>query len=362
MRHSTEGDLHAYLDGALSGFDPDGAKRMEAHLAGCPDCRVLLETERRIRDRSSELLEVALPYPSVVPDFDSIRARGRGAVSDEGPRRLRLAWAASVAVALGAGWMGHALMRSGGGFAGAADRPAQQQAFASRESGTGAAEGSLSPDSEVDAGSAERGVDGGVAAAPDPAGTAAKMAGPPVENAGDPELRDRAIALDEVRRQAVVAAPEPSEPARLEVVVGLELEDADPMSGRPTWRVVPLEAAEPWLGRPVLRHPDLAVLDVSLSSRSGVPVVRVRQRLPDGGILELVEDGDPIVGGRSDAGLEAQQRNEAATRGADPSPSTVEPTSEPPVSTLTLMIGGVRVLASAPVASDSLLALVSSIR
>jgi hypothetical protein len=188
------------------------------------------------------------------------------------------------------------------------------------------------------------------------------MAGPPVENAGDPELRDRAIALDEVRRQAVVAAPEPSEPARLEVVVGLELEDADPMSGRPTWRVVPLEAAEPWLGRPVLRHPDLAVLDVSLSSRSGVPVVRVRQRLPDGGILELVEDGDPIVGGRSDAGLEAQQGNEAATRGADPSPSTVEPASEPPVSTLTLMIGGVRVLASAPVASDSLLALVSSIR
>ena len=45
MPHVLEGQLHAYLDGALAPSDPQFAE-IEAHLAGCADCRARLEHER----------------------------------------------------------------------------------------------------------------------------------------------------------------------------------------------------------------------------------------------------------------------------------------------------------------------------
>jgi hypothetical protein len=111
MPHITEGLLHAYLDGAVgaltpAGEAPDGptVADVEAHLQACADCRARLEAERAVRAAAGLVLADAggsvevPPFDALLPDMAM-----RGA-----PRRRRtwlpLAWAASLFLALGAGW------------------------------------------------------------------------------------------------------------------------------------------------------------------------------------------------------------------------------------------------------------------
>lgn len=117
MPHVDEGILHAYLDGALdalreAGALPQGTTResIDAHLAGCADCRALLEAERTIRTRAGAVLDAAAPVVDV-PPFSELVAASRAR-----PRRRRawpLAWAASVLLAVGAGYWGSTIFRSG---------------------------------------------------------------------------------------------------------------------------------------------------------------------------------------------------------------------------------------------------------
>src|SRR3989442_4895922 len=88
MPHVDGGTLHAYLDGELPG--PGGA-RLTAPLAECAVCRARLEEERALAHRARDLLALAAPP---VP-----RARRR--VRPWRTLRLPLAWAATVAAALG---------------------------------------------------------------------------------------------------------------------------------------------------------------------------------------------------------------------------------------------------------------------
>jgi predicted anti-sigma-YlaC factor YlaD len=115
MPHVDEGLLHAYLDGALdalleAGALPDGTTRasIDAHLAACADCRALLEAERAIRTRAGAVLDTVAPVVDV-PPFSELFAMHRAR-----PRRraLPLAWAASVLLAVGAGWWGSELFRN----------------------------------------------------------------------------------------------------------------------------------------------------------------------------------------------------------------------------------------------------------
>ncbi|MEJ2339987.1 MAG: zf-HC2 domain-containing protein [Gemmatimonadales bacterium] len=142
MSHLTDGQLHAYLDGGVEALD--GATLVEArsHLAACGDCGARLEAARLVRDEAASLLGRAVPSSFAPPPFqelerraahlDAVRgaageptsgrsaARGGGAV---GGRRFRrpgsLAWAASLMVALTAGWLARGTVGSG-----MADRPA----------------------------------------------------------------------------------------------------------------------------------------------------------------------------------------------------------------------------------------------
>lgn len=117
MSHVDDGVLHAYLDGALgalgdAGELPDGVSAAEvvAHLSTCADCRSRLEAERTIREGAG-LVMSDLPRPS-----DAVPARtegsfstGRALAGSQSGRRsswLRLSWAASVVLAIGAGWWG----------------------------------------------------------------------------------------------------------------------------------------------------------------------------------------------------------------------------------------------------------------
>ncbi|MDH3271740.1 MAG: hypothetical protein OEN56_10425 [Gemmatimonadota bacterium] len=106
MSHVDEGALHAYLDGALDEFPAAEAEKIRTHLDGCSECAERLEVERRIRADAHLMLGLAAPAVDV-PSFEEIRAyvqRTRpagGRVS----RAQRLGWAASVVLAIGAGWM-----------------------------------------------------------------------------------------------------------------------------------------------------------------------------------------------------------------------------------------------------------------
>ena len=98
MSHVDDGTLHAYLDGELS---PPEAQGLEAHVALCPACRTRLEEERALITRAGELLARAAPPDREVPPFrpgdlrPPVRLWWRA--------RLPLAWAATIALALGIG-------------------------------------------------------------------------------------------------------------------------------------------------------------------------------------------------------------------------------------------------------------------
>lgn len=106
MSHVDEGALHAYLDGALDEYPVAEAERIRAHLDECPECAERLEGERRIRSDAHAMLGLAAPEVEV-PSLEELRAyvdrtrRRRPGMS----RMHRLGWAASVVLAIGAGWM-----------------------------------------------------------------------------------------------------------------------------------------------------------------------------------------------------------------------------------------------------------------
>jgi len=107
MSHVDEGTLHAYLDGALDALPAVEAARVREHLAACDLCAARLEEERALRDEASAILAGAAPRTIDLPPFEELRARARAAAgtSSRGRRMARLGWAASVVLAVGAGWM-----------------------------------------------------------------------------------------------------------------------------------------------------------------------------------------------------------------------------------------------------------------
>jgi anti-sigma factor RsiW len=114
MQHVDEGLLHAYLDGELDVGSPADAEQVESHLAGCAVCRARLAEAQGLRARAHEILRVGTDAPRSAPHFDALLARA--AVRPAGPRRtvdhrrtlhrqgVALGWAASLVIALFAGW------------------------------------------------------------------------------------------------------------------------------------------------------------------------------------------------------------------------------------------------------------------
>src|SRR6266566_1505789 len=112
MSHVDEGTLHAYLDGEL----PSGDRAtLEAHVAQCATCRTALTDERALRDRASAVLGRARPLERPTPPFEQIRR-----TPARRPRHVRtpFAWAASIVLALGVGY----LLRGPGRESPAADK------------------------------------------------------------------------------------------------------------------------------------------------------------------------------------------------------------------------------------------------
>ncbi|MGI9039351.1 MAG: hypothetical protein ACR2GQ_10865 [Gemmatimonadota bacterium] len=124
MSHIDEGVLHAHLDGALRPGQADWVVA-EAHLDVCHDCRHRLADAREVRDGAAMLLAGASAKPLAMPSFQELAAAGAARRVDvapppvtaasrpRGPRWWnspgKLAWAASLMLAVGAGWIGRQL-------------------------------------------------------------------------------------------------------------------------------------------------------------------------------------------------------------------------------------------------------------
>jgi hypothetical protein len=106
MRHIPEDELHAYLDQALSRSQ---CVEIESHLAACPTCRATRDGIAALRDRTTALLARLAPPRRVPMAFEALRRQGDYRASVR-RRRIRIAaWAASLVVAVGAGWAAAAL-------------------------------------------------------------------------------------------------------------------------------------------------------------------------------------------------------------------------------------------------------------
>ena len=115
MRHVAEGELHAWLDGALDQLGDERALEVREHLLSCAECQDRLAVEETVRARAIEVLALAAPVAVAAPPFEALVERARVGRSEGAgtPARVshtaRLGWAATVVIALGAGWMAREL-------------------------------------------------------------------------------------------------------------------------------------------------------------------------------------------------------------------------------------------------------------
>ena len=121
MRHVTDGELHTFLDGALDLLPDNRGEEVRDHLSGCRVCSERLQDEEALRTQAEAILGDPDFGRVALPTFEELRERAEapGSVptaSATGPeegihyrgpiRGLPLAWAATIILALGVGWMG----------------------------------------------------------------------------------------------------------------------------------------------------------------------------------------------------------------------------------------------------------------
>lgn len=117
MQHVDEALLVAYADDALSAAER-GA--IESHLATCAACRARVDEERALSAQSAAILAHTAPGALVAPPFEDVLRRAgtgsSGGAVGATPRRrhgwVPLAWAASLIVAIGAGWIARMMLLS----------------------------------------------------------------------------------------------------------------------------------------------------------------------------------------------------------------------------------------------------------
>jgi hypothetical protein len=108
MRHPDDGLIEEYLDGELAA---EGRGGLEAHAAGCDACRERIEAARATRSEADGLVAL-LGEPAPRPGTGDLPASLRPPVRR--PLRWRtLAWAASVMMAAGLGYVGGTTGRRG---------------------------------------------------------------------------------------------------------------------------------------------------------------------------------------------------------------------------------------------------------
>lgn len=316
MSHVDEGHLHAWLDGALDHYPADEAERVRRHLAGCEVCAARLEEARALRGRTKSILDGAAPEPGPLPELEALRAEAGRRVRDRdrSSSLRRLAWAASVVVALGAGWMAREVTAPGGltgppsasGLSGAPAAPADTERDAGEASRARAEEEAGVPPSpavaEREAAPAQEPADGSAEAREDPAADRGVDRASPTE----PGALEAVVPRTAAERD-VASGPPPAlsaAPLRRRAVADSAALVARPVQGA-AGNVARESAA--WAGPPAgegrapLAVPGAPVLAADRrAGPSGGTIVRVLQRLPEGDTVEILH----LLGGADPAALE----------------------------------------------------------
>lgn len=315
MQHLDDGTLHAWLDRDRSGLTAAQSAEIAAHLGVCPACAGRMDEARGLAGRSAAILAGAAP--SVVPPaFSEIQARAAGVGgAAPTPRQrpwLSLGWAASIALALGLGWLGRGLV------------PGGEAAIESGAPGAGGARLAVAPAElpppvvgiETPAPTEPR----EEAAAPAPLPSQGRMvlaedAAPQTEDrVADAAPTDRAIAptaFDDgaarAGQEAVSDLPPPPATSGLralqEIVATGRVDPVEgarsPISIAPVTRETMPAAVVSWIpadpdeaartfGAPIVFVPDLPVVEVEIGRLDGARAVRVVQEHPYG-LLTLVQ-------------------------------------------------------------------------
>lgn len=337
MQHVDEAILNAYLDGELGERGARSGERgaetigeIEAHLARCAECSALLKEVERVRDRASEILSSSTPVDIEIPPFEEIRARsaarGSGSRVVQLSRIKKLAWAATVVLAVAVGWYARGTVVAGSGELGAGSRermtapqptttvstPDVQRAGdmeRAAEGRPGETEESATPvvAAELDQAAELSDRDAsGRGAAPETLTTTEvaapeMVAGVPSRVKAEPELESKAVAEDQVvprqRRADSVARVRAQAPQVIAQQVAAENvaqpRDAATVGGvllfaDAGWTDVNEVEARAMLGGEVPTVEELPVIDYAVRRQSAQAVVRVRQRLESGGVVELL--------------------------------------------------------------------------
>lgn len=116
MQHLDDGSLQAWLDRKRSGLEAAEIEKIQAHLDRCAACAARAEELGGLSTQASALLASRDAGPDAIPPYDDVSRRAQALGRAVRSRRWGpTAWAASIAVALGAGWLGNEVYRSGGG-------------------------------------------------------------------------------------------------------------------------------------------------------------------------------------------------------------------------------------------------------
>ena len=268
MRHIPDEELHAYLDQALSRSQ---CVEIESHLAHCLACRRSRDDIAALRDRTTALLATLAPPRRIPPPVAEIRALAAARTR----RRRRLyrgaAWAASLLLALGLGWIGSSWVGSTSQPAVAeivtlAPEAAAPEAGHTQEVGT--------PSQEV-----------ARQATPAPGRNAANV---PASRAGPEPSPARLGEADPIPG---ILAEIPVEPLQVEITPVFTPSENDLLADG-VWRSVSWDGAQSESNGWVPRVDGLPVVEVRMQSDqqgSGSPLTVVAQRLSSGEMIRTVE-------------------------------------------------------------------------
>ena len=433
MSHLTDGQLHAYLDGGVEALD--GATLVEArsHLAACGDCGARLEAARLVREEAASLLGRAVPSSFAPPPFrelerraahlDAVRgaageptsgrsaARGGGVVGGRLFRRPgSLAWAASLTVALTAGWLARGTVDSGMADRSAVEAPSESIALQGKQEAS-ALDQSVDRDrAESRPGSIageEGGADGGSGGLALPATESpselkesrSAQATPPPEffsrEGGEPDeegpylRRGDGVAMDEVAAETTgdEATPADDRPARVGEqidagrlepgsrervtakmirpdVAGRSAASIGTVQGPENWQPVRREQAEQLLGGALKTVEGLRVLSMYARATGAAPEVWTAQQLASGHQLNLRQM--PVGGDRFgdlEEGVAANERNQPAADPVSEMEARPQPSQQAYYETLeSLLVDGFLIEARAPLSADSLRVLLSRLK
>jgi hypothetical protein len=112
MQHLDDGSLQAWLDRERSDLAEADIEAVDLHLEGCAECAARAEELDALTHRTATLLAGHVGDSTVPAYGDAVRRARTLGLSRRSRGWGASAWAASVAVALGAGWLGNELYRA----------------------------------------------------------------------------------------------------------------------------------------------------------------------------------------------------------------------------------------------------------